>query len=243
MAVATVLLASFGIAAAQTTPACQIVYVEVSAPEVEQGTPVIFTAKLSAVDSTAKPEFKWQINTGEIVAGEGTSSITVSTDGLGGQRVEATVSVSGISTTCSTSATKSVSIPPPPPPCDMPFDEYGDISFEDEQARLDNFAVQLANFEAATAYLIAYAGKETYEGEATARLKRAKDYLVKVRGVEPARITTVDGGYRPDFSVSLIVVPPDAKPPVALPTLTRDEVQFTKPRPADSTKTKAGKRQ
>ena len=64
--------------------------------------------------------------------------------------------------------------PASPPACDWPFDEYGDIRFEDEKARLDNFAIQLSNYEAATGYIFAYAGKKTYESEAAERLQASE---------------------------------------------------------------------
>lgn len=242
MAVASFLLTPFVVGAAQTSDRCQIVSLEVPA-KVDAGLSVVFSAKLNTVVPTAKPEFKWHINAGTIVAGEGTSSITVDTAGLGGQSVEATVSVSGISTVCLTSATGSVAVMDTGPGCGLPFDQYGDIRFEDEKARLDNFAIQLLNYEAARGYIIAYAGKQTYKGEAAKRLQRAKNYLVRVREIDPARIITVDGGYQQEYSVALIIAPPGATPPSAMPGLSPDEIELTKPRPRDLVKKKSSKRQ
>lgn len=81
MAVAT-LLASLGAAAAQPPQRCQIVFIEAPA-KVDAGLSLVFRAKLGTVVPTAKPEYKWQINAGTITEGEGTSSITVDTAGLG----------------------------------------------------------------------------------------------------------------------------------------------------------------
>ena len=122
----------------------------------------------------------------------------------------------------------------------MPFDQYGDIRFEDEKARLDNFAIQLLNFKGSMGYILAYAGKRTYEGEAAERLLRAKNYLVKVREMDPARIITIDGGYQEEFSVSLIIAPPGAIPPSAKPGLSPAEIELTKPS-ARQTKRKTSK--
>ncbi|HEV7683749.1 MAG TPA: hypothetical protein VGO68_16595 [Pyrinomonadaceae bacterium] len=236
MAVTAFVLVTFVVATAQNSDRCQIVSIESPAKEVDQGTSIVFSAKLNTVVPTAQSEFKWEITAGTIMAGQGTSSITVDTSGLGGQTVAATVSVSGVSTSCSTSATQSVAVLSPPP-CGMPLDEYGDIRFEDEKARLDNFAIQLFNYPDAKGYIFVYAGRQTYESEAAERVLRAKNYLVKVRHIDPARILAIDGGYQEDFVVILIVAPPDAIPPVSMPTLSPTEIKLTKPRPKSARKT------
>lgn len=242
MALATVLLASLGTAAAQSSQRCEIVSIEVPA-QVDAGSSIVFRAKLSTLVPTAKPEFKWQINAGTVTAGEGTSSITVDTAGLGGQLIEATVSVSGISTVCLTSATGSVSVLQTGPTCGLPLDQYGDIRFEDEKARLDNFAIQLFNDKGATGYILVYAGKQTYESEPAERLLRAKNYLVRIRKMDPARIIIIDGGYRQEYSVTLIIAPAGADPPSTMPDLSPAEIELTKPRPRDLAKRKTSKRQ
>jgi len=210
---------------------CPIISVEAPAEEIEEGTPLVFTAKLNAVVPTAKPQFKWTLSAGTITAGDGTAVITVDTAGLGGQDVTATVEGSGISTTCSMVATISVNVLTGPV-CNLPFDQYGDLRFRDEKARLDNFAIELTNYEGSTGYIIAYAGNPSYEGEAAERLLRAKNYLVKIREMNPARIITIDGGYMEDFYVTLVIAPPGAAPPSAMPSLSRESIGFTKSHPS-----------
>jgi hypothetical protein len=113
----------------------------------------------------------------------------------------------------------------------MAFDAYGDIPLEDEKARLDNFAFQLMTWKESGGAILAFAGRKTYENEAAERLKRAKDYLVKVRKIDPNRLTTIDSGYREEFQMYFWVVPPG----VALPSLESDisptEIELTKRRP------------
>ena len=84
------------------------------------------------------------------------------------------------------------------------FDEYGNIRFNDEKARLDNYAIQLQNEPTATGTIIVYG---SCDGEAQQRGDRAKDYLVNTRGIEAGRITVVDGGCRSDLTVQLWIVP------------------------------------
>lgn len=231
MAAATVLLATFGVGAAQTSDKCHMVSVEVSAKDVDSGMPVVFSAKLNTIVPTARPEFKWQITAGTITAGEGTSSITVDTVGLGGRSIEATVSVSGVSTICSTSATESVRIFDEGPRCGLAFDQFGDIKFEDEKARLDNFAIQLINYKEQRGSIIVFAGRQTYANEARERLNRAKNYLVKIRNIDPNQVTTIDGGYREDFQIYLYIIPPGADPPSLEADVSPTEIELTKRRP------------
>ena len=51
---------------------------------------------------------------------------------------------------------------PPAFVCGLRFDEYGDLKFEDEKARQDNFAIQLSNEQLATGYIFMAAGQETF---------------------------------------------------------------------------------
>jgi len=86
--------------------------------------------------------YNWSVSAGTISSGQGTSSITVNTDTLGGQSVTATVELSGLDPSCSRTASCTTSVRAPNPPA-VKFDEYGNIKFNDEKARLDNYAIQL----------------------------------------------------------------------------------------------------
>src|SRR5215217_862087 len=92
------------------------------------------------------------------------------------------------------------------------IDRYGNISWEDEKARLDNFAIQLLNEPNQKGYIIVNVGLVSCRGEAHSRAARAKRYLVHVRGVPENRIIWRDIGYRESFEVTLWLVPL-GKPP------------------------------
>ncbi len=185
--------------------------VSVSCPsDVEEGGAVTFTASVSGGPDS--PTYNWSVSAGTISSGQGTTSITVDTTGLGGQTVTATVEVGGIDPACGRTASCSTSIRPKPQVNSIKFDEYGDIRFNDEKARLDNYAIQLQNDPQATAVIIAYG---TCAGEGQARADRAKNYLVNTRGIEAGRITTIDGGCRAQLTVQLWIVPTGAMAPAA----------------------------
>jgi len=184
--------------------------VSVSCPDsVDFGQPITFTANISG--DAGSVTYNWSVSAGSISSGQGTSSITVDTGGLGGQSVTATVDVGGFDPTCAKTASCTTNIGKPPEGCNK-VDTYGDVTFNDEKARLDNFAIALQNAPGSTGYIIAYG---TCEGDgpcthkscvvAQKRLDRAKDYLVNTRGIDAGRIVTIDGGCRAEMSVDLFV--------------------------------------
>jgi hypothetical protein len=81
---------------------------------------------------------------------------------------------------------------------DAPFDSYGNICWDEERARLDNFAIHLQQNPELVGYVIVYAGRHSCAGEAKARAERAKKWVVKKRGVEANRVILRDGGFRED---------------------------------------------
>ena len=183
--------------------------VSVSCPSsVDPGSAITFSSSLT---SSANVTYNWSVSAGTISSGQGTSAITVDTAGLGGQTVTATVEVGGLDPSCARTASCSTQVTAPPAG-PTKFDEYGNIRFNDEKARLDNYAIQLQNQPGAQGYIIAYG---SCAGEAQARADRAKDYLVNTRGIDAGRIVTMDGGCRSDLSVELWIVPTGATAPAA----------------------------
>jgi hypothetical protein len=211
-----------------TPPAPQISCptVTVSCPDTgTAGTPVTFTANVTSGDTNVTPTFNWTVSAGTISSGQGTSSITVDTTGVAGT-ITATVDVGGYDRSCSTSNSCTVSFPVNPPA--RKIDEYGNIRFNDEKARLDNYAIELQNDPTAQGYLVCYGGRTGRTGEAQRRCDRAKNYLVSTRGIDASRIVTVDGGFREELTVELWVVPSGATPPPNSPTVDPSEVKPTR---------------
>ncbi len=190
--------------------------ISVSCPsEVEQGSPLTFNASAGG-DSTIT--YNWTVSAGTISSGQGTSSITVDTATLGGQTVTATVEIGGLDPSCSRTASCTANVRTPAPLC-RKFDEYADLSFNDEKARLDNLAIQLQQEPGAQAYYVVFGSCDT---EGAARSTRAVDYLVNARGIDRARITVVDGGCRESLTVELWICPTGAGAPAATNSATVD---------------------
>jgi len=228
------LLASASVIRAQTPLTCGTVTID-GPSEVEQGTPMVFKAKITGMIHPTKPEFKWKLSAGTITTGQGTEEIVVDSTGLGGQVVTATVELSGVPQGCK-AASRATQVKGPAIACFLPFDRYGDLRFEDEKARLDNFAIQISNEPLSIGQILMAAGQETFENETRDRLARAKSYLVNVRGIDPNRILTLDCGFTHELNIQLSIFPAGVFPltcddSIEIPF---SEVKFTKSRPKSS---------
>jgi hypothetical protein len=81
------------------------------------------------------------------------------------------------------------------------IDRYGNISWEEEKARLDNFAIQILQDPDYIGYIYVNAGREACKDEAQKRAVRAKKYLVDVRKVPLDRVVWKDIGYDDEAEV------------------------------------------
>jgi hypothetical protein len=213
---------------APTPPPCPTV--TVSCPDTgTPGTLVTFTANVSGGNLAVTASYDWTVSAGRITSGQGTSSITVDTTGLpGNSTVAATVTVGGYAANCNVSSSCTTSFPSRP--VARKVDEFGNITFDDEKARLENFAIELRNDPTSQGYLICYGGRYGKAGDADKRCARAKGYLA-AQGIDSSRLVMFDGGYRDNETVELWKVPQGAPPPPASPTIDHPE---TRPTPATS---------
>lgn len=123
-------------------------------------------------------------------------------------------------------------IPPPARADDSPatldtfrkFDEYGDIRFSHEKARLDNVAIELLSDPKMVVYLWIYSGKRSCRGQVRARGARAKAHLVNRRGIAADRVVWKNAGYRQEFTVEVWVWPRGVREPTFSPTVDPSEV-------------------
>lgn len=90
-----------------------------------------------------------------------------------------------------------------------PFDRYGRIFWQDEKARLDNFAILLSQDPSYLGYLYVFDGPNGCRREAEARALRARRYVIEYRGVPWNRVIWRAGGYRDDLTTVLWVLTSD----------------------------------
>jgi hypothetical protein len=204
-----------------TTRACPYNFHLEGPGKIQEGDLITF----AAINSGTAPipiRFAWHVSPGRITSGLGTPSITVDSTGMGGQTINAELDVNDdvYDSKCKqvidvpTEVTK---IPPPEPPKGFRCDEFPSKSADDDKGHLDNCVIQVQNTPDAQLYVIIYPGtdkismtRNTYD-----RLsKRALDYMVKTRGLDPRRISIVKGGNRARTSYEIWIIPPGAQPPV-----------------------------
>ena len=179
------------------------------------------TANVSGGDSNVTPTYNWSVSAGTIESGQGTSTISVSTKDLSDdQSITATVELGGYdrecgygqtAASCTTSVMKKAEA--------RKLDEYGKLLPKDENARLDQFTIELQMDPTSQGYIIAYGGRASRAGDAQKAADRSKEYLINKRGLDRDRIVTVAGGYREQPAIELWLVPSRAQLPKATPTV------------------------
>ncbi len=191
-------------------PVCPAIEI-VCPTDVAVGQAVTFSSRLTGgVPANTNALYNWTVSAGTIIQGQGTDTIRVDTTGLAGQSITASLSVGGYNLDCAASCTVGF---PLPRPTNRKFDEFPDISRNDEKARLDNYVIELQNDPGATAHVIVYPGRDGKRGEVQKHANRIVDYLVNSRGLDKSRIVTLVGPARDHLFVELWITPQGATPP------------------------------
>lgn len=215
---------------------CPLITVAASDVHVCPSEEVTFSASVKGGAPGINPTFSWTVSAGTIISGQGTPTITVLVSDAPASSVSqdnnitATVEVGGFTAlmaSCPQTASQTIL----KGACCLfhrKFDEYGDIHFNDEKARMKNFILQMQNEPGALGYVLIYAGRRALIDEAQRRLERAKNYLVNEGGISAERIVTLDGGHREDLTVELWIAPAGAPPltPDKDTTLSPGEVEI-----------------
>jgi len=218
------------LAQTRTVNECPKITLECPEGSVPRGRPFTFVAIVRGANPTGYYTFNWKTTAGKIISeatgDQGIASIVIDQTDLEINSFKVTVEVGGFLEGCPRIASCEVELEPR---CRLTkFDEYGNLSFNDEMKRLDNFSIQLQNEPGTTGYIVAYAGRKARIGEAKEHANGARDYLIKKRGINAARVVIIDGGHREDLTVELYVIPLGEPIPVASPSVDRSEAEIIK---------------
>jgi hypothetical protein len=188
--------------------------IRVSCNDVFQRSPITCTASIDGADPLPNPTFRWTVSDEmTIISGQGTSALTV--EWQKPNFFLAAVKVGGLPPECESSEEYRAIIDPGP----RKVVEFGAVSFKVEKSNLDRLADELRKDSTAQGYVMSYAGRHSWEGEASWRGERARHYLIRSGGFDPRRIVVIDSGHRETHAIELYVVPSGVTPPAASPTV------------------------
>lgn len=187
-------------------PECECGDLEVTGPPaaVGSGETMTFTASINGGEQQ-NVTYDWSVDKGEIVSGQGTSSITVSTDGLSDETVTATVETKGDGdcATCELTGTENGIVTGTPDP--VLIDEFGNIKDNDVRARIDAFISELQNNPNDQGYVINYGSSR----QIAARERLIRNHF-NMRRFPLDRIVFVNGGVESQIRTRLWRVPAGA---------------------------------
>ena len=205
--------------------------INLSAPvSANEGEVITYTSDVT-YSGPAALNYTWTVSPAraKILSGVGTPTIAVDSTGLGTQTLSAMLVVEDGSgeAACRQVAQAATNVVRTPLPSRVAgeFDVCCSCAFDDQKARLDNLAVELQNDPSSSAYILAYGGSTSRIGQADFLNSRAKDNLVAKRGIDPARVVVVNGGFREEDCVEMWVVPSGAAVPEPRPTLQPGDVR------------------
>ena len=95
------------------------------------------------------------------------------------------------------------------------FDEFGSLSTDDVQARLDLFAEQLRLNDKLRGFVVGYRSKTELPGSHLRKIFGYLDYLANSRGINPANLEVLDGGPAGKDATELWLAPPGANKPAS----------------------------
>jgi len=87
--------------------------------------------------------------------------------------------------------------------------EHGNVRWRDERRVLDHLADSFRKSDDHIIYFLIYPGENSCKDEARLRAMRARKYLVQRHKIPQKDVVWKTGGFRPDLSVQIWLLPKD----------------------------------
>ena len=197
-------------------------------PQVKDGQPIFFQLNIAGGDPKVQPTILWSTNAGLLKSGQGERRIEVDTTGAGAtdnRELKAEVWVGGYANECLLQASARIKIIPPATKIGEVPELAPDIFANMLKVLGESLGQSQDNI-----FVFAYAGRKSERGYAMNWTKKIRDEL-SMTGLNPRRITAVDGGFREEPAFEYWTVPPGAEPPRPTPTVRREEIVYPKATP------------
>ena len=104
--------------------------------------------------------------------------------------------------------------------------EHGNVRWSDERGVLDHLADSFRKSNNQVIYFLIYPGQNSCKDEARLRAQRAKRYLVQRHRIPAVDIVWKSGGFRPDLTVEIWLLPKDKPLPEPSTFITIDPSQI-----------------
>ena len=140
---------------------------------IQPGETMFFFASVSNEIKNNDFKYKWSLDKGTIVEGQGTSTIRIATEGLSDTTITATFEIEGLPKNCKIRVSEMGVIAQALPI--EPYDDYGKISWSDELTRLDSFFISLQQNPG----YIGFVWMQTDEKESIASAKKHIERILK----------------------------------------------------------------
>lgn len=194
------------------TPPCATVSVSGPSGVVQSSDPANVTATVRGASGVG---YRWTHSScATIISGQGSPAVSLDVSSCTGP-VTATVEVSGFAPECQNTASTTFDVKPKTTLIKVDSFPPDVRNFNNDKARLDNFANQIQANPGSQAVIITY-GSCGDQGVKWAQ--RQKAYMVNNRGIADNLITIVDGGCQEQLRTDFFIVPQGADQPVAEPS-------------------------
>lgn len=165
--------------------------------------PMIFSLDMGELPSSYDSKYKWTVNNGTIIQGQGTDMIVVNVDDLYDEVVEATLEIEGLPESCQSKFSENGVVYGEI--IGHPFDEFGIKKNNDVRYRLDLFFIELINNLDATGFIVNYGSAE----DVRKREKIIREQA-KLREFDMSRILFIYKGEEKEIRTRLWIVPEGA---------------------------------
>jgi hypothetical protein len=174
--------------------------------------PVTFTALLGDGIEKYNVKYKWTVNGGTIIEGQGTTQIKVSWRDLCDKNVTATLEIIGLPDYCPSmnSETGSISDCFSKP---VQLDEYGKLPFIKEKAKLNIISTESTDRENSNIYFLIYLTNKQKRAEINLRTAKIRKYLTETQKIAKDRIFFVFSESN-TYLTKIYLVPFSSEPPM-----------------------------
>ncbi len=179
------LLFSFSAFAQNENSQCPSITIAGPSEVVQPDEIIFFTATISGEVKNYQTRYKWTVDKGTIIEGQGTTVIRVSTEGLSDTTVTAIFKIEGLPNDC-INVDSDIGVIAPKLPWE-PIDSYNKISFPDELVRIDSFLVKLHRNSNYKGFIWIATDKDESFTDVKTHIKKLVKHI-KHRKISPGRI-------------------------------------------------------